>query len=296
MTNDLKIVEFTINDQHFGLNVAKVQEIIIFDHDLIKTGSIHEAIRGVFDHRDQMLPLIDISIWLGNSTKKDILKSKVMICEFNGEKYSFLVDNVLQIRELSWKDLENPQKIISTEKSGIIGVIRNFENIIVMLDVEKIIDDISSNSGMKEVVVEKFIQGREDKRILIAEDSPFVRKMLYNSFYNTGYKDITIFENGKTLFEELLRVKKLCESGVCSSKPKLIITDLEMPQISGDFIIKELKEDKVLSDIPILVFSSLTSSQVKNNIKNLDNEFFVSKPNIGLLIKKTDEILFNTEP
>ena len=71
----------------------------------------------------------------------------------------------------------------------------------------------------------------------------------------------------------------------------LIITDIEMPQMDGHRLTKLVKEDPELKHIPLVIFSSLITEEMRIKGKELGADEQMSKPEIGHLVAVIDQLL-----
>ena len=124
-------------------------------------------------------------------------QEKFIVAEFNKQSVVFHVDNVTQIHRISWDQIEKPSDIYQGSSSHVIGVIKRQEEMILLIDFEKIIVDINPESGISVESVKKLgKRERSDKKIVIAEDSPLLRKLLHDTLDEAGYANLEFFENG----------------------------------------------------------------------------------------------------
>lgn len=294
-TNEFEFIEFRVNTTWYGLNVAKIREIILMV-DTIKAANMHPSVIGIFDHRGAIIPIIDLAIWFNKESSVQTEKRKILICELNGNYFGFVVDFVSQIRQVSWKDLHSPQKIIACSSSAIIGVVRQNKKIILMLDIEKIANDIEPISAFKIDQVENPHNiARNTKRIFFADDSMLIRNTIKNVMPRLGYNNLVIFENGKELIDRLEIVKKDMEdtNSNLENFVDAIVTDVEMPQVDGLHLLKKIREDKTLKNLPVIVFSSISNKMNKEKSLKLGANTHVSKPDLKKLVESLDLIFQN---
>lgn len=104
------------------------------------------------------------------------------------------------------------------------------------------------------------------------------------------------FENGQKAFDHVKRITEAENDAGETDKPfqvpiDLLITDIEMPQMDGLTLCRQLKKDERLKDLPVLIFSSLINEQMVNKCKEVDANAYITKPGSRDLLKKVDELL-----
>lgn len=278
---ELEILEFIVNDVHFGINVAKVQEIVV-KQKVTPIPSSAFGIRGIFNIRDGLYSVIDLDLVLFNRETELTNKTYYMLCNFNNQRNAFIVDSVVGIRRVSWSSLMKPDNILSgSETSNIIGILSLDNDIISVLDFEKIVTDISPSSGLKvdEVVITDDLQVvRGSHTILIADDSKLINKLLSDTISKAGYKVVSV-EDGEQSMNMILS----------SNNIDLLVTDIEMPVRDGLESSRLIREKK--SNFPIVIFSSLANDALRRKVEKLNLNDMVTKPELGQLVSKIDSIL-----
>lgn len=151
-TNELEIVEFYIDEEgedgspyrsYFGVNVAKVLEIIRKPKVTEMPNTPHFAVKGTFNLRSRIIPLIDLSVWLDKTLVQNDAP-KVIVSEFNNTTNAFLVSGVTRIHRLSWEQVEPPSGYVASFSSNsFTGVVKFDDRIVLLLDMEKIIWDLN---------------------------------------------------------------------------------------------------------------------------------------------------------
>ncbi|WP_071461160.1 chemotaxis protein [Bacillus massilinigeriensis] len=287
-TNELEIVEFGVGQNRFAINVMKVREIIN-PCQVIALPHTHRFVEGIIELRGEVLPVINVAEALGFPASADPEKDKFIVAEFNQQKTVFHVHQVTQIHRISWEDIEKPSDLYNGLETQVIGVIQLGDHMVLFLDFEKILYDINPDSGMKANGVKKLGEReRSDKRIVIAEDSAMLRTLLRETLNHAGYSNLEFFENGQEAYEYLESVGNDIEK-----VPDLLITDLEMPQMDGHHLTKRIKEHAELSSLPVVIFSSLITLDLMHKGNIVGAQAQISKPEIGKLVEKIDELLLN---
>jgi two-component system chemotaxis response regulator CheV len=291
-TNELEVIEFIIEypdgengmvAQSFGINVAKVREIIRMP-ELTALPNMPESTVGIFNLRGYIVPVIDLGDWLyhfNNITAE----RKLIVAEFNGMRLGFIVNDVRRIYRFSWKQVESPDAIhdYGSDNTSIIGIIKGDDKNILMVDVEKIIAEINPQLGMEQVDDIHHLDG-SNYTIVMAEDSPTIRKMITDRLNVASYKVISC-QDGMSAWELLSVYAERAANGEdIRDMVNLIITDIEMPQMDGHALTRNIKTHPILSKIPVIIFSSLVSDELYHKGETVGADAQLTKPKISLLL------------
>ena len=288
-TNELEVLEFTLDGHSYGINVAKIREIITYQ-DVTPVPNAHPSIEGIFMPRDTMITAIDLKNCLqrGTSEKGGLF----IITNFNKLDIAFHVDEVLGIHRVSWGDIIKPNATVSTTEEGVsTGIIKRNDKLIIILDFEKIVTDINPETGLKVHEIDELGERkRNDIPILSAEDSVLLNKLIVDSLKKAGYVNLIHTENG----EEAWKIINECkENGDLKEHVQCVITDIEMPIMDGHRLTKLIKEDEDTKDIPVVIFSSLVNEDMRRKGEALGADAQLSKPEIGNLVREIDKLVLN---
>lgn len=287
-TNELEIVEFEVASNKFGINVIKVKEIIQ-PIEVTFIPHAHPHVEGIVQLRGEVLPVVDMQKVLGVPTQNYSEQQKYIVAEFNKQKVVFHVDNVTKIHRISWDQIEKPSDMYQGGGSQVIGVIKREDGMLLLLDFERIMVDINPESGIQIESVKKLGEReRSDKKIIVAEDSPLLRKLLNDTLVEAGYTNIEFFENGKDAYEFL---EFSATRGDIADYVQLIVTDIEMPQMDGHHLTKKIKSSAQLQKLPVIIFSSLITDDLRHKGIEVGAEEQISKPEIAELILKIDQYI-----
>ncbi|TYR80325.1 chemotaxis protein CheV [Priestia megaterium] len=288
-TNELEIVEFGIGDIRFGINVIKVREIIN-PVSITAVPNAHDYIEGIIELRGEVLPIVDVAKALKLSPSETPDKDKFIVTEFNKQKIVFHVHHVTQIHRISWKEIEKPSDLYQGLETQITGVVKMNGEMLLLLDFEKLVTDVNPDTGIDQSKIKRLGQReRSNKKIVIAEDSPLLRKMISDTLEAAGYAYTEFFENGQDALEYLVSIADQGQS--IEDEVQLVITDIEMPQMDGHHLTKKIKEDSRLSILPVIIFSSLITEDLRHKGKMVGAQGQVSKPEIGELVQMIDEFI-----
>lgn len=288
-TNELEIVEFSVGENKFGINVIKVKEIIN-PVPITKIPNAHKNIEGIIELRDEVLAVVDVATTLGFPPSENPSNDKFIVAEFNQQKIVFHVHSVTQIHRISWNQIEKPSEMYQSLDSQVIGVIKLNGEMILLLDFEKIVVDINPESGINVQQVKKLgKRERSNKKIVIAEDSPLLRKLLHDTLSEAGFQTLEFFENGKEALDYLEDLVKIGKD--VTKEVQLVITDIEMPQMDGHHLTKRIKSSSELSKLPVIIFSSLITDDLRHKGQQVGANGQISKPEITELILMIDQLI-----
>ena len=285
-TNELEVLEFILDGNSYGINVAKVKEIITYQ-PVTPVPNAHPSIEGIFMPRETMITAIDLKNCLqrGECSASGLF----IITNFNKLDIAFHVDNVVGIHRVSWRDIIKPDATVSTTEEGIsTGIIKYNDKLIIILDFEKIVSDINPETGLKITDIDELGEReRSDVPVLIAEDSVLLNKLIVDSLKKAGYHNLIHTMNCQEAYDVIQDCKR---DGTLKEHVQCIITDIEMPLMDGHRLTKLVKEDPETADIPIVIFSSLVNDEMKRKGAALGADAQLSKPEIGNLVRVIDEL------
>ncbi|EPY2275605.1 chemotaxis protein [Clostridium sporogenes] len=283
-TGEVEIIEFLVNNKHYAINVIKVKEVIEV-YNVTKVPQSDPAIEGLILCREKIFPLIDLSYILGQktTTKK---KFKTIICEFNRVSVAFKIDEIVAVHRIGWNKILKPDDIAVNPL--VIGNILLKDKIILLLDFEKIVTDINPSTGISEdKIVNVDYKDRSHIKVFLADDSSLIRKLLKDTLTKAGFKNLTIFDDGQQALDKLLElVEKKGED--FSEDIQVLITDIEMPQMDGHTLTRKVKEHPILKKLPVIIFSSLITEDLKHKGTSVGADAQLSKPDIGELVSIID--------
>lgn len=282
-------MEFTIDGELYGINVAKVKEIMIAEQ-VKPVPHAHPSVEGIFKPRGVLLTVINLPYYLTGRDFEKHPKDLFMVTSFNKLNIAFRVHSVEGISRISWKDMQKPDKSITNGEDGVTtGIASCGGKLVTILDFEKIASDIAPETGIRISDVDALrSSGMEGDAIILAEDSILLMRMIEEALCRAGYMNLKKFANGQEAWEYLQAVKNDSD---LEEKAKLIITDIEMPEMDGHRLTKLIKTDDILRKIPVVIFSSLINPEMRKKGEQLGADEQLSKPEIGQLVSVIDRLL-----
>lgn len=283
-TNELEVLEFTLGDNHYGINVAKIREILQY-MPVTPVPNTHPSVEGIFMPRDTMITVINLKNCL-NLPQTDE-KGLFIITNFNKLNVAFHVDQVIGIHRVSWENIIKPDETLTGEHGST--VIKMDDRLIVILDFEAIVASISPQTGLRVNDIDEMeARDRSDATILIAEDSALLSKLITECLKKSGYTNLIVEENGQEAWDV---IEAMQAKGDITKHLDCIITDIEMPLMDGHRLTKLVKSDAELRDIPVIIFSSLVNEEMRKKGEQLGADAQLTKPEIGKLVEAIDKLI-----
>jgi len=277
--NEFEIVIFKVGDSVLGVNVAKVECIVTYQ-PITEIPNSNKNIRGVINYRGRVIPVLDLIKILNQNCPKTPKERLLILININNSDFAVEVSSVTGIRRLSWKEIETPSSILlSQNETPITGIVKtNNEEIILMLDFEKVLADIDPSLAMKD---SRATKGLEGKKLVVAEDSTFLLKIVNESLLKAG-ATVEKFGNGKDALDYLLN---------CSvDEIHCVITDIEMPIMDGLTLTKQIKTNPKLKVIPVILFSSIANENLWHKGISVGADAQITKPEIDKLVEMVTTI------
>jgi len=290
-TNEMELLAVVIEDQVYGINVAKVKSIQQYDGTLVsELPDTPDGVIGIYQNRGNTIPFLDLtSILKRTHTLEENGREIVIFTEFNNCVNCFKVDAVRRIYRLTW-DQFIPIDAMLAQTSSVVGTVRIEDEDILVLDLEQIISELFPEQIIEDVRDEIMEQKTEIKRdgiqILFAEDSMLVRKTMMKALTKAGYIHIKEFENGRDCLTYIENNKESLVGGVM---PTLLISDIEMPMMDGLTLCNNVKNQLGLKSIYTIMFSSLINEQMILKCNSVGADQYVTKPESNKLIGFIDE-------
>lgn len=299
-TNELEIVEFYLEEPpspsedeqtdyrgYYGVNVAKVLEISRMPKVTELPEVQHPAVLGAFNLRSHIVPLVDLSLWLGKQHVQSTEPPKVIVTEFNSVTTAFMVSGVNRIHRISWEEVEPPNKYVSSvSKNTITGVVKLEGRIVFLLDLEKIVADLNPALGLR--LDEALDWDSEVRyRALVADDSTLIREMLKDLLQKANF-EVEVVTNGREAWERLCELKSKAESEGkrLTDYVQVLVSDIEMPSMDGHNLCKRVKDDQHMHNLPVLLFSSLITDKLRHKGVSVGADDQISKPEVTQLARR----------
>ena len=289
-TNELEIMEFTVGGELFGINIAKIREIMKAQETKRMPNS-HNFVEGIFKQRGEVITVIDLAKCLNIERSENKSHDIFILTHFNKLNFAFRVESVVGIDRVSWENIKKPDKVIYSGEDSVATAIAEYKDrLITILDFEKIIADISPETSITlDRLDELGDRVESQKKILVAEDSMMLSNLIIGFLHKSGYKNTVKFNNGKEAWDYLTEAKN---SGLpISNYVSCIVSDIEMPLMDGHRLTKLIKTDDELKHIPVILFSSLISDELRIKGQEVGADEQITKPEIVELVNIIDRLI-----
>jgi len=296
-TNELEIITLylqwldpvsgTVKKTAYGINAAKVKELVAMPQDITEVPESHPSVLGVFLLRQKTIPLIDLCHWFRyepDLSPEAKAKWVVVVTEINGKHFAFITHGVDKVYRVSWKQIQPPPALIAGSKS-LTGVCLVNEQLIQMVDFESITAAIDPNMAInaKAVVADSHTAAvNGDKFVVIADDSSTILTQIQSTLTGAGY-NVQAHADGQAAWDYLESIR---EQGQVDEKLLAVITDIEMPRMDGHHLCLKIKEDSAFDKIPVLLFSSLINDNQRHKGEAVGADDQITKPELAELVDR----------
>ena len=281
--NELQLLVFRVSEREdsafYAINVFKTREVVESkNHFLTQIPSSHPLLEGTIILRNLQIPILNLPQWLNvNLSDDEIQRSNILICDFNGIIIGLRIMSAYRVIKKNWNEMHAPDSYRLKEDGVVMNDTRLEDgSLCLILDYEKLLADVlpqalvdidKDTELLKDITIpDKLKYGT----VLIAEDSKTAQRHLIQLFQKANL-DMKLFDNGKKLIDYITKL------GENAKEIPAIITDIEMPEMSGFTVIQTLKANPLTRDIPIIVNSSMTGDNNKREAEGLGASGFIDK-------------------
>ena len=298
-SNEMELVDFRIFKQDgdeiyegiYGVNVSKVREIIKIPN-LTQIPGVPEYIEGIFDLRGVVIPVVNLAKWMNiNEPKDSKIKPRIVITEFSDILIGFIVHEAKRIRRISWKDIE-PASFVSgmgaLDKSQITGVTRiENDEVLLILDLESVVEELGFYKPRTDMDENEIMQLNGTS--LVLDDSMVARKLVSDALRKMGLKVV----EAKDGLEGLEKLEELYDiyTDRLKTELKIIVSDVEMPQMDGFHFAANIKDDERFKEIPIVFNSSISDHFSELRGKEAGGEAYLTKFDAAIFYKEISNVL-----
>jgi two-component system chemotaxis response regulator CheV len=231
--------------------------------------------------RDQFIPVIDLPAVTGCTPKTGL--NLLLITEYARSTQAFAVESVENIIRLDWSQVHAAESGVSSRNITSIASLDSDEyqgELALVLDVEQILYDIiPSGRNVDVAAIERKTNPLKPGAVaIVAEDSKVARQMLEQGLKGMGIP-VMMHSTGLEAWE---KIKVIAAEAKASGQPitdriGMVLTDIEMPEMDGFTLTRNIKSDIVLKQIPVVIHSSLSGSANEDHVRKVGANGYVAK-------------------
>ena len=281
--NELQLLVFRVSNSaesaYYAINVFKTREVVESkNHFLTQIPSSDTLLEGTIMLRNLQIPILNLPSWLGISlTKEEIKQSNILICDFNGVIIGLRIMSAFRVVKKNWNEMHAPDGyrlkddgLVMNDtrlEDGSLCLILDYEKFLSEVIPQAMVNVVQDSADLIDITIPTSLK---QGSVLIAEDSKTAQRALTQIFHNAQI-DMKMFNNGKLLIDY---VNSLGED---AANIAAIVTDIEMPEMSGFTVIQNLRAGQYSKNIPIVVNSSMTGNNNKREAEVLGADAFIDK-------------------
>ena len=267
----------------FGINVFKIREIMAMPQITPVVGADPSSL-GVLNLRGQVIPVFDLPAIVG--CKPETGLNILLVTEYARTVQAFAVESVEDIARLDWT------QVVPAESSGSVkSLVTSFarmkdeatgeQRLAQVLDVEAIVNMVTPEKERPSVAGKNIgakVKMKGNSIVLAADDS-FVALALIEQTLKELEAPFEIVKSGKEAWDRLnaLADQAASEGGSVYEKVGMVLTDLEMPEMDGFTLTSQIKQSSRLSQLPVLIHSSLSGTTNEDLVQKVGANGYVSK-------------------
>jgi len=283
-TNRLEVLLFSLGqdintkrEEVFGINVFKVREVMRVP-DITHAPDMPTSVEGMTSLRGTMVPVVNLAEFCGVTLDKP--PEILIVTEYNKHMQGFLVHSVENILRLQWSDIKVPPPMMSDRLGGLVTAVTELKDgrIVMIMDVERVLAE-TANFGLEESYYEGVTSlENEGYTIMFADDSSVARSQIERTLDHMHVAHISA-QNGAEAWTKLKEIaQKADTTGLpVSDYVQAILTDVEMPEMDGYVLTKNIKNDPRFAGIPIIMHSSLSAEANMSLGKGVGADAYVAK-------------------
>ncbi|WP_457749556.1 chemotaxis protein CheW [Sulfurimonas sp.] len=271
------------DDQYYAKNVSKIEELLVYkDIDVVKNHS-NKLIVGTADIRGNMTTIINFDEWFGNEVLPDEAYELIIVAYYGGHRLGIIVKSVEYIVNIPPQTMTDNSQ--NDEKTSFITKVQigQKQEMCTIFDSDKMLIDTFDTIDTKAVEdTLKLTKVQNDKLVLFADDSRFIRKMAESLFVKMGL-NYRMYANGQLLLDDL--------QNITPKEIGLFITDLEMPVLGGKEVIEYIRKHKEYDHINIIVHTNMSNSNMSENLKQNGAQQIIGKVDMLALSEAIEELM-----
>jgi len=285
-TNRLEILLFSLGvdkntdkQEVFGINVFKVREVIHIP-EITHTPDAPPGVEGMVSLRGTMIPVISLAHFCGIDAAEP--PNIMIVSEYNNHMLGFLVHSVEHILRMEWNQIKVPPPMLAHQMGGLITAVSELKDkrIVMILDVERILAETTHFEEDEQHLYQGVDPVARPGTVLFADDSSVARKQISTTLEKMGMSYISA-SNGLEAWKKMLEMKDRASDHdlPVTDYVQLVLTDVEMPEMDGYVLTKNIKDEPAFANIPVVMHSSLSADANVNLGRAVGADHYVPKFN-----------------
>ena len=270
----------------YGINVFKLREIVPMQK-INRAAGMVSPLLGVVNIRDQIMPVIDLPAALGCTPQTGL--NLLLITEYARSTQAFAVEAVDNIIRLDWSQVHTAEAGVNSRNITSIASMEDEngnKDLALVLDVEQILYDIIPSGRNVDVaaIKEKSFALKPGAIAIVAEDSKVARSMLEQGLKGMGIPT-QMHTTGLEAWENIQSIAAEAKAAGQSITDRigLVLTDIEMPEMDGFTLTRNIKNEATLKQIPVVIHSSLSGSANEDHVRKVGANGYVAKFDVAEL-------------
>jgi len=279
-TNKLEILLFSLGQsgcgrrETYGVNVFKVREVMRTPA-ITAAPQMPEAVRGMVSLRGALIPVVDLGSYCGiEGGARDIL----IVTEYNGYTQGFLVDAVDTILRIDWSQMRVPPEMLNAALGGLVTAVTELADgrLVMMLDVEKLLSDTTHYDD--DLLFDGIVPLDAEVTVVYADDSPVARGQIRRTLELMGVRAVAAI-NGREAWNALEKIAEHARAigRSASDLVHAVVTDIEMPEMDGFMLTRQIRSDERFARLPVIMHSSLSGASNRQLADGVGIDSYVSK-------------------
>ncbi len=134
-----QLVSFVIENEEFGVDILKVQEIIR-TVEITRVPKSPEFVEGVINLRGKIVPVIDLRKRFGIARKDRDNETRIVVVDLVDKVVGFLVDKVKEVIRVEKSIIEPPPELTTSVSTNYItGVAKLQDRLLILLDLDRVL-------------------------------------------------------------------------------------------------------------------------------------------------------------
>jgi two-component system, chemotaxis family, chemotaxis protein CheV len=267
-----------VRSELFGINVFKIREIVPMQ-EITKAAGTQSPMLGMVNIRGQIISVIDLPTVVGCVPKTGL--NILLVTEYARSTQAFAVESVEEIVRLEWSQVLSAESKAGGNFVTSIARLDDDESgsrLAQVLDVEQILHEIMPGTREIKVLNVEGIAIKPGAVIIAADDSKVARSLVEMGLTALGLPFL-MHKTGKEAWDRIQQINQETrdQGAPITDRIAMVLTDLEMPEMDGFTLTRNIKRDERMKAIPVVIHSSLSGSANEDHVKNIGADGYVSK-------------------